>query len=619
MRKAKVRKTTRKAAKQRRAVTPGPAAVPASEPVRRRRGRPPRVLRASAPRQTTSLADPRHSLGLITSQTGLDLTAKVKDLVRLATEQGHLTHDDLNDALPDEVISPADLDQILTKLRALEVEIIDASEVDKGQSPETGDEEEEGRVEILDDPVRMYLRQMGRVPLLNREQEVEICRRIETAEAEARQIIHQFGFAGKEHLALAEKLLAVPPKERFDRVIVDKLVESRLRHLRQLRRVIKQVRALDQEADAKFAAWQQATKNSQRSRLLNQFKRIDAKLQAALPGFHYKQKVLDEMMLVTENIREKIKAGLRAIEEFAVQRQPTAPQEEIQSAHDKLRALESFVRMPGAAYLKVCADLDGAMARAHEAKSQMVEANLRLVISIAKKYTNRGQSFLDLIQEGNVGLMKAVEKFEYRRGYKFSTYATWWIRQAITRCIADQARTVRIPVHMIEIINKLWRSQKQLMQEMGREATSEELAGTMGMSVERVRAALKIAQQPVSLQSPINETEETNFGDLIEDKTAENPREVTSFHLLRGRLGEVLHGLTERERRILELRYGLNDGFPRTLEEVGHQYDVTRERIRQIEAKALRKLRHPTRRSKLEGFLETTAPSPQAAKHSCTS
>ena len=289
------------------------------------------------------------------------------------------------------------------------------------------------------------------------------------------------------------------------------------------------------------------------------------------------------------------------------QRKSAAQQAVIQSERDKLRTLERFVRMPSAEYLKACAELNDAMARAHEAKSHMVEANLRLVISIAKKYTNRGQSFLDLIQEGNVGLMKGVEKFEYQRGYKFSTYATWWIRQAITRCIADQARTIRIPVHMIEIINKLWRTQKQLMQELGREATPEELADAMEMSVERVRAVLKMAQQPISMQAPVGDTDETHFGDLIEDKTAENPSEVTSFNLLRGKLGEVLHGLTERERRILELRYGLNDGFPRTLEEVGHQYEVTRERIRQIEAKALRKLRHPTRRSKLEGFLETTA------------
>jgi RNA polymerase primary sigma factor len=541
---------------------------------------------------------------------------KVKDLLRLAKEQGHLTYEDVNNALPDDVATPADLDQMLTKLRSMEIEVIDAAEVERGRPVEADEEEEGGRYDILDDPVRMYLRQMGKVPLLNRDQEVEICRHIEAAEGDARRIIYGFGFTGKEHLALAEKLLAVPPKERFDRVIVDKLADNHPRHLKQLRRLIKRVHTLDQESDARFTAWQQATKKSQRTRLLNQFKRFDTQLQGALPGFHYKQRVLEEMMLVAENLRDKIQAGLRTIEEFEAQRKPTTQQQEIQSAKDKLRALERFVRMPCTAYLKACEELHGAMARAHEAKSHMVEANLRLVISIAKKYTNRGQAFLDLIQEGNVGLMKAVEKFEYQRGYKFSTYATWWIRQAITRCIADQARTVRIPVHMIEMINKLWRSQKQLMQEMGREATTEELAEAMGISVERVRAVLKIAQQPVSLQSPVGDTDETNFGDMIEDKTAENPREVTGFHLLRGKLGEVLHGLTEREQRILELRYGLNDGFPRTLEEVGRQYEVTRERIRQIEAKALRKLRHPTRRSKLEGFLDMTTPPLTATKPS---
>jgi RNA polymerase primary sigma factor len=263
--------------------------------------------------------------------------------------------------------------------------------------------------------------------------------------------------------------------------------------------------------------------------------------------------------------------------------------------------------MPHADFLKACNRWAEARARAQEAKTHMIEANLRLVLSIAKKYTNRGQSFLDLVQEGNVGLMKGVEKFEYQRGYKFSTYATWWIRQAITRCIADQARTIRIPVHMIEVINKLWRTQRQLMQDLGREATAEELADALEMSVERVRVILKMAQQPVSIQSTLGDSDDTSFGDLIEDKTAENPSEVTSFHLLQGRLGEVLQDLSEREQRILELRYGLLDGYPRTLEEVGRQYEVTRERIRQIEAKALRKLRHPTRRGRLEGFLEPAA------------
>ncbi len=534
-----------------------------------------------------------------------DRNQKIKELITLAGDQGYLTYDDINESMPESVINPDEFDGIVILFRGMDIEVIESSEVEKFKA--TAEKEERAkqaqRMDVLDDPVRMYLKQMGQVPLLTREQEVEISKRIEEAEIHSRELFNQFGCATDAYLALADRLKA--GKERFDRVINDKLVESRDKYFKALPRVEAQIVKLHDETGKRFAASiksrQTKAQQAKSQKALDQSRK---KLSNALEKLCFKQKAIEDIMLTVDDHYQAFRITNDELQKLQNSRKSNLS-EAIKAEQQSLKRIELEQRVPVDQFEEQYRTLRLWLRKGLRAKSEMVEANLRLVISIAKKYTNRGLSFLDLIQEGNMGLMKAVEKFEYRRGYKFSTYATWWIRQAITRSIADQARTIRIPVHMIETINKLMRLQKQLVQELGREPTPEEVAEEMTLPVERVRAILKIAQQPISLQSPIGDSDDTHFGDFIEDKSAENPSDMTAYSLLKDRLQDVLKTLTDREQEVLTLRFGLADGYSRTLEEVGRKFNVTRERIRQIEAKALRKMRHPTRIRKLEGFLES--------------
>lgn len=533
---------------------------------------------------------------------------KVEELVSIAKEQGFITYEEINEILPTSFDSAEQIDQVLVFLSGLDIQVLNQSEVEKQREKkkeakelETLPRRSEGS---LDDPVRMYLKEMGAVPLLSREEEVEISKRIEKAQMQIERIIMRFRYSSREAISIGNALIS--NKERFDKMVTDKEVPDRQVFIQRLRRLCDLLQQENRCLEDLFISQVDAEHSpDETARIAEEIEKCRIRTQAYLRRFHFRHNVIEDFGEIILRSYDRFIALEKECKDLTLRAQRSKiAANKLLAAKRKLRKREIAAGRTFEDFKKDVRMLQRWMDRSQEAKREMVESNLRLVISIAKKYTNRGLSFLDLIQEGNMGLMKAVEKFEYRRGYKFSTYATWWIRQAVTRAIADQARTIRIPVHMIETINKVLRGAKKLMMETGREPTPEELANELGLTAERVREIYKIAQHPISLQAEVGDSGESQFGDFLEDTSAESPDEVTGYSILKDKLGEVLSTLTAREREVLVRRFGLADGKPKTLEEVGVEFNVTRERIRQIEAKALRKMRHPIRSKKLEAFLE---------------